>query len=335
MGHHAGRTGLQLDFLRKQGDGAREHVSSEVHDVTAKVVSRLSERHVLTLRGSYFSEDSNLTYSGLREDEYEADPRQNPFSNDFFYVDRYGASATHTFTISRTTSRHDQRLPSRTFSGTGGGSRATPGQRPNRASDPACGGMANLHTTCGNEGRLRSYDVGRGAARARRGQARRVGSETDFGVRAHFEDQQRRQENGATPTARSGVARGEQRSPQPGVCRLRPEPLHHGRLSVTPGVRSSGCTTSGPTGSSRRPARPTSRRSSRASALAYSASPRHTFFAGVHRGFTPPRTEDIINNTTGALDRPRAGAQLELRGGRAERTAPGCPVGGRVVPDGL
>jgi Fe(3+) dicitrate transport protein len=34
---------------------------------------------------------------------------------------------------------------------------------------------------------------------------------------------------------------------------------------------------------------------------AYSPQPTLTFFAGVHRGFTPPRTEDIISNSTGGV----------------------------------
>jgi Fe(3+) dicitrate transport protein len=34
---------------------------------------------------------------------------------------------------------------------------------------------------------------------------------------------------------------------------------------------------------------------------AYSATDRLTVFAGAHRGFTPPRTEDVINNSTGGV----------------------------------
>jgi len=48
---------------------------------------------VLTLKGNYYGEDSNVTYRDCPvEDEYRADPRQNPFANDFFYGDRAGVS---------------------------------------------------------------------------------------------------------------------------------------------------------------------------------------------------------------------------------------------------
>jgi Fe(3+) dicitrate transport protein len=294
-----GSTGVQMDFLRKQGDGARENLSSEVYDITAKVVSRLSERHVLTLRGSYFDEESNLTYSGLRQAEFEANPRQNPFRNDFFYVDRTGASATHSFTV-----RHNlvatTNLYYSQFTRHWWRQSSNSGQRPNRASDPACGGMANLNTTCGNEGRLRSYSVWgiepRVRAVARLG---RVGSETDFGVRAHFEDQDRRQENGATPTARSGMVVENNNRRNQAYAGFAQTRFIMGPLSVTPGVRVE---------------QVYYQRANRLLSVtgdtsltevipgigaAYSATPRHTFYAGAHRGFTPPRTEDIISNTTG------------------------------------
>ena len=298
-----GRTGLQVDFMRKQGEGARENVSSDLNDVTAKVVARLADRHVVTLRGSYYGEDSNLTYSGLREDEYRASPRQNPFRNDFFYVDRYGASATHLFTLSRrvvaTTSvyvsnfrRHWWRQSSNS------------GQRPNDAADPACGGMANLNTSCGNEGRLRQYAVWGVEPRLRAvNRFGRVGTETELGVRAHFEDQERRQENGATPAARSGllVENNERRNRAfSGFVQNR---FILGAFSLTPGIRVE---------------RVDYERTNRLASVrgtthltelipgvgaAYSPTPRYTVFAGAHRGFTPPRTEDIINNTTGgAID---------------------------------
>lgn len=294
-----GRTGVQVDVMRKQGDGAREHISSELNDVNAKIVTRLADRHVLTIRGSYFGEDSNLTYSGLRQAEFDANTRQNPFLNDFFYVDRYGTSATHTYTIANnvvaTTNLYYSNFRRHWWRQSSNSS-----QRPSDASDPACGGMANLNTTCGNEGRLRQYAVW-GVEPRLRAMTRWGGivNETEFGVRAHFENQDRRQENGTTPTARSGALVENNVRENEAYAGFIQNRFVMGALSVTPGVRVE---------------RVFYERTNRlidvsgstdltevipGIGAAYSASPRHTLFAGVHRGFTPPRTEDIINNTTG------------------------------------
>jgi Fe(3+) dicitrate transport protein len=296
-----GRTGLLLDFMRKQGDGAREHISSELDDVNVKLVSRLADRHVLTFRASYYGEDSNITYSGLREAEYRASPRQNPFRNDFFYVDRAGVSATHTFTIT-------DRLAA-TTNVYGSGFRrhwwrqsSNSSQRPNDAADPACGGMANLNTTCGNEGRLRQYVLWGVEPRVRAvGRVGALTNETDLGVRLHVEDQERRQENGAAPTSRSGTLVENNERQNVAWSGFFQNRFIVGSWSVTPGVRVE---------------RVGYERTNRLAGVsgrtdlvevipgvggAYSPGGRFTVFAGVHRGFTPPRTEDVINNTTGGV----------------------------------
>ena len=300
-GTTVGGTGILLDFMHKQGDGARENISTDIDDFNAKVVSRLSSGQVLTLRSSYYAEDSNVTYSGLRENEYRANPRQNPFKNDFFYVNRFGASATHTATLRdnlvATTNvyvsnfrRHWWRQSSNS------------GQRPNDSGDPNCGGMANLSTTCGIEGRLRHYVVWGVEPRLRAiNRFGRLATETEVGVRVHVEDQDRRQENGDTPTSRSGVlVENNERRNQAysGFVQTR---LVMGPWSVTPGIRIE---------------RVNYERTNRLASVAgrtdltevipgigaaYSPRPAVTLFAGAHRGFTPPRTEDVISNTTGGV----------------------------------
>src|SRR5688500_12636851 len=180
--------------MMKQEDGSRENILSELNDLNLKLTRTVCANQVWTLRNNYYSEDSNITYSGLRQAEWEANPRANPFKNDFFYVDRYGTSATHAYTfsgdIALTTNvyftsfrRHWWRQSSNS------------GQRPNDAGDPACGGMANLDTTCGNEGRLRQYYTFGVEPRLRvHHRAFGMPGEADFGVRVHFEEQIRRQE---------------------------------------------------------------------------------------------------------------------------------------------
>ena len=296
-----GSTGLLVNFMHKQGDGAREHISTDVNDFSAKAVSRLTGRQVLTLRTSYYDEDSNVTYSGLREDEYRANPRQNPFGNDYFYADRYGASATHAFTVREnlvaTTNvylsgfrRHWWRQSSNSS------------QRPNDASDPSCGGMANLNTTCGNEGRLRRYVVWGVEPRLRAANTfGRVRTETEAGIRAHFEDQERRQENGDAPTARSGLLVENNERQNEAYSGFVQNRFILGAWSVTPGVRVERVLYARTNRLADASGRTELTEVIPGIGTAYSPSANLTVFAGVHRGFTPPRTEDLINNATGGV----------------------------------
>ena len=299
-----GRTGFLVDYMRKQGNGSRENLNFKLNDVNGKFVQGIGTSQTLTLRGNYYSEDSNVTYSGLRQDEYLADPRSNPFRNDFFYADRYGASATHAFAVSGdvaiTTNlywnsfrRHWWRQSSNSA------------QRPNDAADPSCGSMANLNTTCGNEGRLREYYVWGVEPRVSvHHRVFGIASETDFGVRAHFEHQDRLQENGATPTARSGVLVESNVRTNAAYASFVQNSFLFGGWTVTPGVRvehvrferTNRLANAGVMGDT------TLTRVIPGFGVSHTTGEQVTVFGGVHRGFAPPRTEDIISNTGGVID---------------------------------
>ncbi len=306
-GATAGRTGFVFDYMRKQGAGSRENLHFKLNDVNGKVVQGLGAAQALTFRGNYYSEDSNVTYSGLRQDEYLANPRANPFRNDFFYADRYGASATHAIAMSGdvavTTNvywnsfrRHWWRQSSNS------------NERPNRAlNDPDCAGMADLDTTCGNQGRLRQYHVWGVEPRFTvHHRALGVASETDFGVRAHFEDQDRLQQNGDTPTARSGALVESNVRRNTAYASFVQNRFLFGGWTVTPGVRlehvryertnrlaNAGAGVTGDTDLTW---------VIPGIGVSHTTGEQVTVFAGVHRGFAPPRTEDIVSNTGGVVD---------------------------------
>jgi Fe(3+) dicitrate transport protein len=301
-----GRTGFLADYMRKQGDGSRENLSFKLNDVNGKLVQGFGASQTLTFRGNYYSEDSNVTYSGLRQDEYLADPRANPFRNDFFYADRYGASSTHAAALSGNAAvttnlywnsfrRHWWRQSSNSA------------QRPNDAADPRCGGMANLDTTCGNEGRLRQYHAwGIEPRVSLYHRAFGVASEAEFGVRAHFERQDRLQENGDTPTARSGVLVESNVRTNDAYSTFAQNRFLFGGWTVIPGVRlehvrfgrtnrleNAGAGVAGDTDLTR---------VIPGIGVSHTTGEQITLFGGVHRGFAPPRTEDIISNTGGVID---------------------------------
>jgi Fe(3+) dicitrate transport protein len=263
-------------------------------------------RQTWTLRGNYYSEDSNITYSGLREDEYRANARANPFRHDVFLADRYAASATHVFAI-----RPDVALTTNvyfaSFTRHWWRQSSNSGQRPNDAADPACGGMENLYTTCGNEGRLRQYSTGGVEPRLRFShRVFGVRSETDLGVRVHLERQHRRQENGDTPAARSGLLVEHNLRHNLAYSSFVQNRFLVGNWTITPGVRlehvrfertnrlaAGGTGVQGATDSTY--AVP-------GLGVSHTTGDRLTVFGGVHRGFAPPRTEDIITTTGGVVD---------------------------------
>ena len=321
-----GRTGFLVDYMRKQGDGSRENLDFTLNDVNGKVVHAVGANQTWTFRGNHYSEDANVTYSGLREDEYLANQRANPFSNDFFYADRYGASATHAIALSgdvaMTTNvywssfrRHWWRQSSNSA------------QRPNDSADPRCGGMANLHTTCGNEGRLREYYAWGVEPRvSMHHRTFGVASETDFGIRAHFENQDRLQQNGDTPTARTGVLVESNLRANAAYAGFVQNRFLFSGWTVTPGLRlenvqyertnrlaNAGAGVTGDTELTRLIP---------GVGVSHTTGDQVTVFAGVHRGFAPPRTEDIISNTGGVVELDpelswnyEAGARTALRPG--------------------
>ncbi len=292
-------TGLLFNYLRKQGDGARENIRSGLNDFNFKSVTTLTAMQTLTFKANYYSEDSNVTYSGLTEAEYQANPRQNPFRNDFFYGDRWGASATHAYALSPN-SLLSTSLYGSVFKRDWWRQSSNSSQRPNDSADPACGGMANLNTTCGNEGRLRQY-YHWGVEPRWRVFYNLAGlrNQTELGFRFHYETQDRRQENGPLPTSRSGVLVEDNQRKNQAYSAFIQNRFLLGKLAITPGVRVEKI-------KYERTNRLVGVRGKTeltqvvpGIGIAYTPSEKLTLFAGAHRGFAPPRTEDIINNTTG------------------------------------
>ena len=300
-----GRTGLLTEIMRKQGDGARDNVNSAVNDVNLKVVTTLSDRQSLTIKGNYYAEDSTITYSGLTLAEWTANPRQNPFINDAFFGWRVGGSVKHSLILGDSSLLTTQVYGSR-FSRDWWRQSSNSSQRPNDRSDPACAGMQNLLTSCGNEGRLRDFDHFGIEPRLRLGlKLFGLRNEAELGLRAHGEIQERIQANGPTPRAREGLIVEDNRRTNQAYSAFLQNRVLLGDVTLSAGVRfesieyhrtnrlgNGGAGVSGAT---------------RVSqwipgiGLAFTPSERLTLFTGIHRGFAPPRTEDIITQNGGVV----------------------------------
>jgi Fe(3+) dicitrate transport protein len=343
-----GNTGLLFDYMRKQGEGSRENLRSGLNDFNFKSVTTITPKQALMLKGNYYGEDSNITYSGLTETEYRANPRQNPFRNDYFYGDRFGLSATHSYVFNSNTVLTTN-LYGSSFKRHWWRQSSNSGQRPNRIfngsnPDPDCRGMATLNTTCGNEGRLRKYLSGGVESRLRIDHGLfGLKNETNIGVRAHFEDQNRRQLNGDLPTSRTGSMSEHNERKNQAYSSFIQNRFIFKRLAITPGVRVEHIEyerTNKLTG-----ARGRSELNYIIPGLGISFNPSSntTIFAGVHRGFAPPRTEDIINNNGGSLELdPELSWNYELgfrslihRGVRIDATVFRMDYENQIVPASL
>ncbi len=309
-----GDVGAVVDLGRWRADGARDNVSSNVSDATIKLFVPLGDRHRLIAKTNVYREASQVTYSGLTEAEWAADPRQNPFRNDYFTIDRLGGTVAHEFSrkaqrVTTTVYGHDISRPWWRQS-------SNSAERPNDRSDPACGGIQNLESGCGNQGRIRRYRVL--GAESRLSQplllAAFVGR-LDVGARLHREVQERQQINGASFDSRtagpasnpgSGLVEDNTRNTAAlaGWAQAR---LGTERFSVTSGLRIERIDIS------RRNLRPVAGnpngvfgKTSLTELIpgigtTFTPVKAITLFAGAHRGFSPPRNEDIISNTTGGV----------------------------------
>ena len=301
-----GSAAVLAEYMHKQGDGTRDNLHTSVDDLNLKAVFTLGSRHSLTLKGNYYEEDSQVTYSGLTLGEWDEDPRQNPFLNDAFDGARTGASARHTWVLGNVSVLTTQLYGSR-FSRDWWRQSSNSGQRPNDRADPGCAGMANLLTSCGNEGRLRDFDHFGIEPRLRTSlPIFGLRSEAELGVRAHFEVQERRQENGDTPLARSGLLVENNRRENQAFSAFVQDRLLLGDVTLSAGLRleaidyertnrlaNGGVGASGATSLTQWVP---------GIGLNWAPSAAFNVFGGVHRGFAPPRTEDVISQTGGVVE---------------------------------
>lgn len=313
-GGSRGSLGGDADVLHKRGELARDNTAAEITDVTLRGALTGARRSLL-VRLNAHDERTRAPYSGLTEAEWAANPRLNPFVNDRFTTRRVALGTTFTQRVGDaatfTTRAYAYRIERENWRQSGNSA-----QRPNDASDPACASMANLLTTCGNEGRVRDYDVA-GVEPVLRAPLRIAGldaaSDIEVGARLLVERQDRRQVNAATPTGRvpgppgdrnAGLVEDNLRTGEAASVFVQPR-LVAGPVTITPGLRYERvvirrtnrlATPGNPDGVT---GRTIVEQWIPGVSVAWSRGDALTLFAGAHRGFAPPRPEDVISNTTG------------------------------------
>jgi Fe(3+) dicitrate transport protein len=289
-------------------DGVKENQGFAFSDFYLKAERDFGEGQLLVLRAGLYEEDSQVGYSGLTKAEFEANPRAYPFPNDSFITERFTASATHVWpmgpALELVTSAYAIWFD-RDWWRQSSNSR----QRPADSSDPLCGGMENLNIACGNEGRLREYNVyGLEARLFWEGAFLGAAAELEIGGRYQSERQNRLQINGDTPNARTpgtsinaGVRENNLRYVRAWSGFLAAT-LDYGRISLSPGVRFEAIDyerVSRLTG-----ARGQTSVSELIPGLGFTIEARDdiVLYGGVYRGFSPPGVADIITDAGGSVD---------------------------------
>ncbi len=302
FGPNSAETGVLLQFVYKEAEGARVNMDFAVQDYNLKVVQRLGERHTLTLKASRYAEDSDVPYSGLTAAEYAANPRANPFVNDNFQTGRNGQSVVHHWTLTDM-ARLGTALYRSEFHRDWWRQSSNSAQRPSDSSDPACGGLTNLLTTCGTEGRLRDYELYGIEPRLQVGHAL---GEFKLGLRYQEEEQVRLQinadaPNGRTPgTSINGGVREDNERDTEALSWFIENSFTFGAFTVTPGVRHENIDYARRNNMNKAAGTTNVTETLAGAGLTWQLVSGAVLFAGVHEGFSPPRVEDIISNTNGA-----------------------------------
>ena len=302
-----GGNGMLLDYTHKSGDGARDNTRLNVDDLNFKLTKAINDDHAITFRANYFSEDSQVSYTGLTRAEYQNFGRKyNPFRDDDFETTRYGASVTHDWQISDGTvlttnyyysyfNRDWWRQQSNSAAGNiaaGTGCAAVGAGR-------VAGAAVDPRTCLGNQGRLRTYDTY--GVEPRLTVDHDLG-QLEMGVRAHYEEQNRKQVNGSSPTARNGNLVENNYRETNAYSGFVSNRFDIGNFSITPAIRYEYIENIRKNRLNSASGEETLREWVPGISAAYTPNDQYTVFAGVHRGFAPPRTEDLITNTGGAVD---------------------------------
>ncbi len=305
-----GGRGLLFDLVHKVGDGARDNVNHQTWDANFKGVFALADAHALTARINAYNESSLVTYSGITDAEARNfGLRYNPFTNDTFDIGRQGIVFAHEWSPSADLNlltnfyyNHTARDWWRQSSSTAD-AQCNPSV-PTFSADRAAGIAVNVNACNSTQGRLREYGTA-GIEPRLTYQHGLFGAKNELLVagRIYYETQDRQQKNGATPTARDGVLFEDNERRAKVYTLILQNQFDFGALALTPSLRYENINYD------RRNLLPafgsgdeTLNEVIPALGVTYTLSERAVLFGGVHRGFAPPRVEDLINGAGGTVE---------------------------------
>ncbi|EMN87862.1 TonB-dependent receptor family protein [Leptospira weilii] len=90
-----GNTGIDISFLRKQGNGFRDHQDFRLHEFSFKSITDLNEKHILTSKFLATAQDANMTYLGLTTAQFWNHSSSNFAEQDNRKLQRYSGDIGH------------------------------------------------------------------------------------------------------------------------------------------------------------------------------------------------------------------------------------------------
>ncbi|WP_374343412.1 TonB-dependent receptor family protein [Azonexus sp.] len=87
-----------ISLVTSEGDGFR-HNGFRMNDVVLKGGMALGDRQWISAKFSYYDNEVNTSYVGLRPNEYRRDPTRNPAPNDYFLTNRTSFDVNHELEI--------------------------------------------------------------------------------------------------------------------------------------------------------------------------------------------------------------------------------------------
>ena len=330
VGYGGEQGGIMIDALQNRGDGIRDNHKFDVQEFTIKGQLNLTDRQTLIAKAGYYEEDSNISETGLGEVDYDRDKFQAPSGkNDHFKQERKTLQLQHIFQFDQATKLSTQayyadtyRTSFRQTDAPGGYDDDAPGSSTGVTVLERCPGddtatEANAET-CGGRHRPRSYQY-YGFEPRLDFQHNLFGLQSDavIGFRYHQEDIKRRQFRGNDARAQS-LSFLKANAEQPGIAGAVADfrediridvdaksyyaqnTFYAGDWSFTPGVRyedvklkTTILQAEGDAGFATR----TNRISEvlPGFGMAWNGIANTTVFAGVHKGFAPPRPDRDID----------------------------------------
>ncbi|MEX2583019.1 MAG: TonB-dependent receptor, partial [Gemmatimonadota bacterium] len=297
--------GISLDYAFREGAGVRLEHGHRFHNAILNGTLPISGNQSVVVKGALWDESSRISETGLTQEEFEADPFSLPFSAaGRFDVRRYLGQAVHEIRSG------GARLQTNVYaSNTNRASWRQSGESEERlgedeyAEDFNCSPGAISYVECGNQGRPREYTVLGIEPRLSVDLDGDGNSSLDVGGRLYSEDVRRRQFVGDTPTSRmpdAELTRDNEIDTRviAGYAQAR---LSFGSAAVSPGVRLERLAQDI---RNRFPGREAEAQQSYTQFLpgvgaTYGIGERATLFAGMHRGFAPPRPADIYQPEPG------------------------------------